>query len=267
MFSAAELQKIGAEFERSTFAGKRVLVTGVRKGAIGCAAAALFKELGCAVFAAAESAKTIAVARRTLKKLSIELDGWEVADFSRAEAGQKLGGKVLHKYGPPDILCNIAGVTPSRAQMFPNGSLVSESVLWNVNYFAPLELTRVLIGEMMRRKSGTVFFMGSSNGVAPQQGFSAYAASKAALEVLARAMANDVAHSRVAVFCVRAGFIEVERHERALLRKIARSLPSGKVTTALQIAAAIARHSVSSALPQTGCAIDFTSMQIGSRRG
>ena len=171
-------------------AGKVVLITGGSSG-IGFAAA---KKL------AAAGAKVILVAR-TLDKLEeskaiLEKAGGEAhvysCDLSNLEDIDRMAAAVLKDFGHVDVLINNAGRSIRRAVMESLDRFHDFERTMQLNYFGAVRLINALLPAMMHRKGGHIINISSIGVLANAARFSAYVASKAALDAFTRCLSAEV---------------------------------------------------------------------------
>ena len=112
----------------------------------------------------------------------------------------------------------------------------------DVNLTASFRLSRAAIKGMMKRRSGRIIGITSVVGVTGNAGQANYAASKAGMIGMSKALAKEVASRGITVNCVAPGFIETpmtdelnEKQKEAILA----SVPAGKLGTPEDIAAAV----------------------------
>ncbi|MCB8819840.1 3-oxoacyl-[acyl-carrier-protein] reductase [Microvirga rosea] len=105
-----------------------------------------------------------------------------------------------------DILVNNAGVT--RDNLFLRMKDEEWETVIAVNLTASFRLSRAAVKGMMRRRYGRIVNIGSVVGSAGNPGQGNYAASKAGLIGMTKALAAEVASRNITVNCVAPGFIE-----------------------------------------------------------
>jgi 3-oxoacyl-[acyl-carrier protein] reductase len=105
-----------------------------------------------------------------------------------------------------DILVNNAGVT--RDNLFLRMKDEEWDTVIAVNLTAAFRLSRAAVKGMMRRRSGRIVNIGSVVGSTGNPGQGNYAASKAGLIGMTKALAAEVASRNITVNCVAPGFIE-----------------------------------------------------------
>jgi 3-oxoacyl-[acyl-carrier protein] reductase len=148
------------------------------------------------------------------------------------EALEALGGKL-------DILVNNAGVTRDNLAMRMKDEEWSDVI--RINLEAAFRLARAALKPMMRARFGRIVSVTSVVGVTGNPGQANYAASKAGLIGMSKALAQEVASRGITVNCVAPGFIRSamtdglpEAQKAALLGRI----PIGDLGSGEDIAAA-----------------------------
>jgi 3-oxoacyl-[acyl-carrier protein] reductase len=105
-----------------------------------------------------------------------------------------------------DILVNNAGVT--KDNLFMRMKDEEWDTVIAVNLTASFRLSRAAVKNMMRRRYGRIVNIGSVVGSTGNPGQGNYAASKAGLIGMTKALAAEVASRNITVNCVAPGFIE-----------------------------------------------------------
>ncbi|QNM95362.1 SDR family oxidoreductase [Chitinimonas koreensis] len=168
---------------------KVVLITGGSSG-IGQASAMKL---------AAAGAKVIIVARDMEKleatKKEIEAEGGQCfvysCDLSSLEAIDGLAQQVLADHGHVDVLINNAGRSIRRAIENSYDRFHDFERTMQLNYFGSLRLTLALLPSMSARKSGQIINISSIGVLTNSPRFSAYVASKAALDAFTRCASSE----------------------------------------------------------------------------
>ncbi len=172
------------------FDGKVALVTGGRSG-IGRAIALRFREEGARVV--------------TVQRSADEDCEHVIADLGRPEECDRIIDQVSRIAGRLDILVNCAGVMDSAS--------TEDMTLdrWNhalaVNLTTPFMLIRAAL-PMLRKAKGSIVNIGSIEGLGANPHHAAYAASKAGLHALSRAIALDHGNEGIRCNAVAPGWIE-----------------------------------------------------------
>jgi 3-oxoacyl-[acyl-carrier protein] reductase len=214
--------------------GMTALVTGA-SGGIGSAVA---KGL------AAQGAR-LAVSGSNTEKLEAfraELGGDHVAlvcNLSDAAAVDALVPQAVEALGQIDILVNNAGVTRDNLAMRMKDE--EWDTVIRVNLEAAFRLARAALKPMMRARFGRIISVTSVVGATGNPGQANYAASKAGLVGMSKALAQEVASRGITVNCIAPGFIRSamtdglpEAQKTALLGRI----PVGDLGSGEDIAAA-----------------------------
>ncbi|WP_052851902.1 oxidoreductase [Streptomyces avicenniae] len=110
---------------------------------------------------------------------------------------------VLKRHGRIDVLVNNAGRTHVGA--FEETTEKELRDLFEIHLFGPAELTRAVLPSMRERGSGAIVQISSFGGQTTFAGFSAYGATKFALEGLSEGLADEVAPLGVKVLVVEPG--------------------------------------------------------------
>jgi 3-oxoacyl-[acyl-carrier protein] reductase len=152
-----------------------------------------------------------------------------------------------------DILVNNAGIT--RDNIFVRLSDEAWDEVIAVDLTAGFRLARTAVRGMMRRRYGRVIGITSVVGVTGNAGQGNYAAAKAGMIGMSKALAREVASRNVTVNCVAPGFIETamtaalnEKQRDTLLGTV----PAGRLGTSAEIAAAVVYLASSEAAYVTG---------------
>ncbi|MFD8566528.1 oxidoreductase [Streptomyces sp. NPDC059639] len=174
------------------------LVTGATSG-FGRAVAEAAVAAGDTVIGTARRAEALAdlVAAHPDRVEAISLD---VTDGERVDA---VAAEVLARYGRVDVLVNNAGRTQVGA--FEETTDAELRDLFDLHVFGPARLTRALLPQMRERGSGAIVNMSSVGGQLSFAGFSAYSATKAALEQLSEGLVAEVAPYGIKVLVVEPG--------------------------------------------------------------
>jgi 3-oxoacyl-[acyl-carrier protein] reductase len=226
--------------DQLSLAGRVAMVTGGSRG-IGRAVAESLAECGAAVAIAFRDRE--APAREVVS--SIQARGgraWAGRCDVRSEAA--VGTFVTEAaaaLGPIDILVNNAGVTRDAHVLFTDTARWDEVVDINLN--AAFYTVRAVVRGMLLRKWGRIINVSSPSARMPLPGQTSYAASKAGLEGLTRALSRDLAAKGVLVNAVSPGLVETEMLESMPTEGKAAHLKAvalGRVGTPGEVAALVA---------------------------
>jgi 3-oxoacyl-[acyl-carrier protein] reductase len=215
--------------------GMTALVTGA-SGGIGSAIAKALAGQGA----------RLAVSGSNLDKLEAfkgELGGDHVAlacNLSDGAAVDQLVPQAVQALGKLDILVNNAGVTRDNLAMRMKDDEWDQVI--RVNLEAAFRLMRAAAKPMMKARFGRMISITSVVGQTGNPGQANYAASKAGLVGMSKAMAQELGSRGITVNCVAPGFIRSamtdvlpDAQKQALLGKI----PAGDLGTGEDIGAAV----------------------------
>ena len=139
-----------------------------------------------------------------------------------------------------DILVNNAGITRDNILVRLSDEAWDEVIA--VNLTAAFRLARTAVRGMMRRRYGRIIGITSVVGVTGNAGQGNYAAAKAGMIGMSKALAREVASRHVTVNCVAPGFIETamtgaltDKQRESLLATV----PAGRLGTSAEVAAAV----------------------------
>lgn len=216
--------------------GKRALVTGATGGIGGAIAKAL----------AAQGARVALSGTRAdkLEALAAELGGGAVAlpcNLADRAAVDALVPAAIQAMGGLDILVNNAGLTRD------NLALRLKDEDWDqvleVNLSAGFRLAKAALRGMMKARFGRIVSITSIVGVTGNPGQANYAASKAGIIGMSKALAQEVASRGVTVNCVAPGFIAspmTDALDDAQKERLLATIPQGRLGAGSDIAAAVA---------------------------
>jgi NAD(P)-dependent dehydrogenase (short-subunit alcohol dehydrogenase family) len=106
-----------------------------------------------------------------------------------------------------------------------------------VNIVAPLRLAQLVLPEMRARGRGVIVNVTSIHETTPRPGFAVYASAKAALGMLARSFALELAPHGIRVVAVAPGAIATERNTEA--EALSPEIPLGRPGTPQEVAALV----------------------------
>lgn len=213
------------------FEDKVALVTGGRSG-IGKAIARRLRQEGAAVHTAQRGPDD-------------EFDGIP-ADFADPTCPDDIIAEVIDRSGKLDVLVNNAGLMQEHA--IEAMSTQDWQRTLSVNLTAPFLLIRAALPHL-RTTRGSIVNTGSIEGIGANPGHAAYAASKAGLHGLTRAVAVDHGHEGIRCNAVAPGWIDTDLNldfvdstpdPDAFRRDLGRIHPVGRAGTPEEVAALVA---------------------------
>lgn len=215
--------------------GKRALVTGA-SGGIGREIA---KALAAAGATVALSGTRVGALEDTAKDIGKDCPILP-CNLSKLDEVDKLVPAAESAMGGLDILVNNAGMT--RDNLFMRMKDEEWDDVIAVNLTAAFHLNRAVLRSMMKQRFGRIIGISSVVGVMGNPGQGNYAASKAGLIGMNKALAHEVASRNITVNSVAPGFIasamtdELNDKQR---ESILSTIPAGRLGTAQEVAACV----------------------------
>ncbi|UIN23311.1 3-oxoacyl-ACP reductase FabG [Herbaspirillum frisingense] len=220
--------------------GQVALVTGASRG-IGRAIATELARQGAKVVGTATSEAGAAAISEYLAALGPEAGRAVVLNVNDAEASVAVVEQVQKEFGSLSILVNNAGITQDQLAMRMKDEEWDSVIATNLT--AVGRLSRAVLRGMMKARSGRIINITSVVGEAGNPGQMNYAAAKAGVAGMSRALAREIGSRNITVNCVAPGFIDTdmtkalnEQQSAAILQQI----PLGRLGAAEEIAYAVA---------------------------
>ena len=228
--------------------GKNALVTGASGGIGGSIAKALH---GAGATVALSGTRV-----EPLEALAAEVGSRAhvlPCNLSDAEAVDALPKQAVEAMGSCDVLVNNPGIT--RDQIFMRMSDEEWSSVLEVNLTSTMRLCKGVVRGMMKSRWGRIVNISSIVGATGNPGQGNYAAAKAGMVGMSKALAYEVASRNITVNTIAPGFIETamtddlnDKQKESILQ----SVPAGRLGTADEIAAASVYLASSEAAYVTG---------------
>ena len=181
------------------------LITGASRG-IGAATARVLARQGYNLVLAARSTMaldTLVAELTSAGTLAVAIP----TDMQQIDQVRSLAESALAQFGRIDVLVNNAGMGGSgRSLLKTDASQIAE--LLAVNLHAPMLLTRLLLPNMVERRSGSIIFVGSVAGQMPLPGATLYGTSKFGLRGFSQSLRREVRRYGIGVTLVAPGFID-----------------------------------------------------------
>jgi 3-oxoacyl-[acyl-carrier protein] reductase len=219
------------------FEGQVALVTGASRG-IGAAIALELAQRGLTVVG---TGTTEEGANRITAALAAHGGRGCALDVNDGPSVEALVDEIVKTYGAIHVLVNNAGITRDMLAM----RLKDEDwdAVLDTNLKAVFRLSRAVIRPMMKQRYGRIVSITSVVGASGNAGQANYAAAKAGVAGMTRALARELGSRNITVNCVAPGFIETdmtaslpEAQQQALLSQI----PLGHLGKPADIAHAVA---------------------------
>ena len=162
----------------------------------------------------------------------------DVRDGAQVEA---LVAEVERAYGSVSILVNNAGITQDNLAMRMKES--EWDIVIDTNLKSVFRLSKAVLRGMMKARTGRIINITSVVGASGNAGQINYAAAKAGIAGLTRALAREIGSRNITVNCVAPGFIDTDM-TRALPQAqrdaLLAQIPLGRLGMPEEIAAAVA---------------------------
>lgn len=181
---------------------KSILVTGGTKG-IGRAIVQRFAQEGFDIFTCARSEQDLLAL-----KAQLESDFPEIkviahpADLSKREEVQRFAA-LVRQVGLPDVMVNNTGIfLPGAIHDEPEGNF---EFMMATNLFSAYYLIREFVKEMITRRSGHIFSMGSIAGITAYPNGGSYAVSKWAMLGMTKCLREELKPHQIKVTSILPG--------------------------------------------------------------
>ena len=220
------------------FAGQVALVTGASRG-IGAAIALELARAGVTVIGTATSDE--GAAKITTALTQYPGSRGQNLNVNDIQAAESLVEAIVKEHGGLHVLVNNAGITRDNLTMRMKDA--DWDAVIDTNLKAVFRMSRAVMRTMMKQHYGRIINITSVVGASGNAGQANYAAAKAGVAGLTRALARELGSRHITVNCVAPGFIETdmtaalpeEQHE-ALLGQI----PLGHLGKPADVANAVA---------------------------
>jgi len=223
-----------------TLANQVALVTGASRG-IGKAIAQELARQGAKVIGTATTEAGAEAISAYLAEIGAEAGKGMVLNVTNAEQCAAIIDDISKTYGAVGILVNNAGITQDQLAMRMKDEEWDNVISTNLTSVG--RLSRAVLRGMMKAKTGRIINITSVVASAGNPGQMNYAAAKAGVEGMTRALAREIGSRNITVNSVAPGFIDTdmtkalgEDQHTALLTQI----PLGRLGKPEDIAAAVA---------------------------
>jgi 3-oxoacyl-[acyl-carrier protein] reductase len=188
-----------------TFEGQVALVTGASRG-IGAAIAAELARKGLKVIGTATTDAGAAKIREALSAYP-GCDG-RTLDVTDGAAGEALVDAIAKEHGGLQVLVNNAGITRDTLAMRMKDE--DWDAVMDTNLKGVFRMSRAVMRTMMKQRYGRIVSITSVVGASGNPGQANYAAAKAGVAGMTRALARELGSRNITVNCVAPGFIDTD---------------------------------------------------------
>jgi len=223
-----------------TLSNQVALVTGASRG-IGRAIAQELARQGAKVIGTATSEAGAMAISEYLGSISPDCGKGLVLNVNDAERCSTVVADIQKEFGSLSILVNNAGITQDQLAMRMKDEEWDAVITTNLTAVA--RLSRAVLRGMMKARHGRIISITSVVGSAGNAGQMNYAAAKAGVAGMSKALAREIGSRNITVNCVAPGFIDTDMTKALTEQQTAvllQQIPAGRFGLPEDIAAAVA---------------------------
>jgi NAD(P)-dependent dehydrogenase (short-subunit alcohol dehydrogenase family) len=223
--------------EQFSLAGKVAIVTGGSRG-IGEAIAQTYAQAGAKIVLASRKLDGLSAVAEAIKAAGGEATP-VAAHMGEPKSSEALVKLAVDLYGGLDIVVNNAATNPHFGPL-----LTSEESMWDktidVNLRGYFRLIRDAVPPMIERGGGKIVNVASIAGIMPSPGMGLYGITKAAVIMMTRTLAVELAPHNIQVNAIAPGFIKT-RFSQAIWgneqinERVIASTPAGRIASVEEI--------------------------------
>ena len=214
------------------------LVTGASRG-IGRAIAIELARAGASVVGTATSEAGAAAITEAFSALGLKGEG-AVLDVNDGTAAEALLERIQAAHGPIAILVNNAGITRDTLAMRMKDE--DWQAVIDTNLASVFRMSRLVMRPMMKARFGRIINITSVVGSSGNAGQANYAAAKAGVAGMSRALARELGSRSITVNCVAPGFIDTDMTRALSADQVAvlqQQIPLGRFGDPNDVASAV----------------------------
>ncbi|ENH98147.1 short-chain dehydrogenase/reductase family protein [Gracilibacillus halophilus YIM-C55.5] len=239
-------------FSSDALRHRHILITGAT-GDIGYETAKVLISMGAKLTATGRNVDKLNQLRRELLETTDEKNFCVMtADITKEADRNELMAYAEKQLGFISGLVNAAGIAGNKKVEDLDESMIEQ--MMQVNYLAAFSLTKPIYQKMIKHQQGDIVNIASLSGLRGTYGNTAYASSKFAMIGWTQSMAHEAIKHQVRVNAVCPGFVDTDMAENLIqikaernqvsydhaLEQAKQSVPSGRFTTAEEVAQTIA---------------------------
>jgi 3-oxoacyl-[acyl-carrier protein] reductase len=239
-------------FANDALSHKHVLITGAT-GGIGYETAKVLVQMGAKITITGRKEDRLEGLQKELAEIGDPSQVFaKTADLTEQQAREELIARAEETHGFINGLVNSAGVAGGKKVEDLDEAFIER--LMNLNFKSTFLLTQAVYRKMVAQKEGDIVNLASLSGLRGTHGNTAYAASKFAVVGWTESMALEAIEHGIRVNSVSPGYVDTEMALSSIRRKAERkgipfeeglkeaqqSIPSGRLSTAEEVANTIA---------------------------
>ena len=190
--------------------GKTAIITGASKG-LGESMARGLAEFGARVVVSSRKQQAVDQVAESFQADGLEAIGI-AANVGNPEEVTSLIDQTVETYGGVDILINNAAANPVFGPIHNTDQRAFDKII-EINLKGPFELCKKVYPLMKARGGGSIIHISSIGGLTPEAGIGVYSVSKAAINNLTQAMAQDWGAHGIRVNAICPGLIKTKFSE------------------------------------------------------
>lgn len=217
------------------FDGYAVIVTGSTRG-IGAEIAREFARRGASVVISGRNEERLNQMKGEIDRLSGNVLAVQ-ADVSKPEDARRLIDETVKTFGKVDVLVNNAGITRDNLLMRMKDEEWQQVI--EVNLTGTFNCIKAVTRQMMKQRSGRIINITSVIGQMGNAGQTNYAASKAGIIGLTKAVARELASRNITCNAVAPGFIQTDMTavlDEKIVEDLKSQIPLGRLGTTEDVA-------------------------------